>query len=312
MSIHFVVLMLVVSLVIGAIIIFYFYQTSKAHKNPFINTLFYHLIFLNLIALSQLVIIYVNVNIFYFHSETQVILFLLIRSLIFGGLAYTFFSLANLLNERKPISLNNRIFFISMLVISGAHVGGILNYYYTDKYIHICRDVGLSVLFLLSIIVMSIFLYYRNMAMENLNKKKAINLYSLLLIIGYCLYLTFLIFYKINHLVLSVIIIYLNVITYYWFNKYYITYFMIPLSSNNFELISLMQEEYGLSNREKEILALIIEGKSNKQIEGIVFLSPSTVRNHVWIIYKKIGIKSRGQLMNLVLKMKDSESRKHK
>lgn len=56
----------------------------------------------------------------------------------------------------------------------------------------------------------------------------------------------------------------------------------------------------GLSRREGEILSLLLRGKSNKEIEKDLFISPHTVRNHIHNIYQKLGVGSRLQLMNFV------------
>lgn len=48
-----------------------------------------------------------------------------------------------------------------------------------------------------------------------------------------------------------------------------------------------------LSKREKEIAELIIEGHSNSYISEMLHISSSTVKNHVYNIYKKLNIKNR-------------------
>jgi DNA-binding CsgD family transcriptional regulator/drug/metabolite transporter (DMT)-like permease len=60
------------------------------------------------------------------------------------------------------------------------------------------------------------------------------------------------------------------------------------------------QSHFLLSTREKEILDLLLKGKDNKNIEGELFISYNTVRNHVHNIYQKLGVSSRLQLMNLI------------
>jgi len=50
-----------------------------------------------------------------------------------------------------------------------------------------------------------------------------------------------------------------------------------------------------LSRREREILALICEAKSNPEIAAELNLSERTVRNHASNLFKKIGVKSRAE-----------------
>jgi len=53
-----------------------------------------------------------------------------------------------------------------------------------------------------------------------------------------------------------------------------------------------------ISKREREILDLLLEGKSNKDIENALFISLPTVKGHVSNIYKKVGVKSRYELIS--------------
>lgn len=57
-----------------------------------------------------------------------------------------------------------------------------------------------------------------------------------------------------------------------------------------------------LTNREKEIVDYIIMGLSNKEIGEKLFISPNTVKNHVYNIYKKVNVKNKVELINLVNK----------
>lgn len=67
----------------------------------------------------------------------------------------------------------------------------------------------------------------------------------------------------------------------------------------NQELISLIKEKtnfpfhYLLSEREFEVLKLVHEGLTNKEISQKLFLSENTVKTHLKHIYKKIAVKSR-------------------
>ena len=50
-----------------------------------------------------------------------------------------------------------------------------------------------------------------------------------------------------------------------------------------------------LSEREKEILRLVAQGRDNTEIAQELYLSPSTVKNHVSSILEKLGVDSRVQ-----------------
>jgi HD-GYP domain-containing protein (c-di-GMP phosphodiesterase class II) len=49
----------------------------------------------------------------------------------------------------------------------------------------------------------------------------------------------------------------------------------------------------GLSDREVEVLRLIVRGLSNRQMAQILFISPKTIGHHVQHIYDKVGVSTR-------------------
>ena len=51
-----------------------------------------------------------------------------------------------------------------------------------------------------------------------------------------------------------------------------------------------------LSPREREVLALVAEGRSNKAIAAALFVSPNTVKTHVASLLNKLHADSRVQL----------------
>ncbi len=55
------------------------------------------------------------------------------------------------------------------------------------------------------------------------------------------------------------------------------------------------------SHREKEILALLVAGMTNRQIAGRLYLSESTVKTHVNSAYAKLGVHSRNEAAAVVL-----------
>jgi DNA-binding CsgD family transcriptional regulator len=56
----------------------------------------------------------------------------------------------------------------------------------------------------------------------------------------------------------------------------------------------------GLSPREMEILELMIDGRSYKEIESELHISIHTVKSHVYSLYRKMDVKSRHQLIHRI------------
>jgi DNA-binding CsgD family transcriptional regulator len=68
------------------------------------------------------------------------------------------------------------------------------------------------------------------------------------------------------------------------------------------ELAALLSDgwsSFGLTSREQEILALLVGGSNDQQISRRLFISTSTVRNHVFNIRRKVGADSREQLVEI-------------
>jgi len=59
-----------------------------------------------------------------------------------------------------------------------------------------------------------------------------------------------------------------------------------------------------LTEREREVLTLMIEGLNNTQIAGRLTVSPSTIKSHVSNILSKLGVASRTEAVALALRHK--------
>jgi len=59
--------------------------------------------------------------------------------------------------------------------------------------------------------------------------------------------------------------------------------------------------KYELTKRQGEILALMINGDSNKEISDQLFITEGTVKTHVYNIFQKTQVTSRNQLIKMVL-----------
>jgi DNA-binding CsgD family transcriptional regulator len=60
-------------------------------------------------------------------------------------------------------------------------------------------------------------------------------------------------------------------------------------------------ERYGITGREIEIIALVCRGKTNREIADELCISPQTVKDHNYNIFRKAGVKNRTQLARLFM-----------
>ena len=59
------------------------------------------------------------------------------------------------------------------------------------------------------------------------------------------------------------------------------------------EMDEEIKEKFSLTGREKELLVLLLKGKSNKEISDLLYVSTETVKTHLQNIYRKLGVKNR-------------------
>jgi DNA-binding CsgD family transcriptional regulator len=57
---------------------------------------------------------------------------------------------------------------------------------------------------------------------------------------------------------------------------------------------------YGISPREREIISMLVQGYTNRVIGEKLFISSTTVKNHIYHIYQKTGVTNKIQLINLI------------
>lgn len=59
-------------------------------------------------------------------------------------------------------------------------------------------------------------------------------------------------------------------------------------------------EQFSITAREREIITLLLQGKSNRDIGEKLFVSPRTVEAHIYNIYRKCSVKNKLELANRI------------
>jgi len=71
----------------------------------------------------------------------------------------------------------------------------------------------------------------------------------------------------------------------------------VPYLQRIFHQLSHLDQGWKLTDREKQILACIFEGKSDKQIANALKIRAATVHTHMSHLFEKLGVHSRDELI---------------
>lgn len=69
-----------------------------------------------------------------------------------------------------------------------------------------------------------------------------------------------------------------------------------------FARLATPRADYGLSDRETEILRHLVDGHTKREIAEALFLSPHTIDGHVRNVYAKLHVHSRGEVVAKALR----------
>ena len=77
-------------------------------------------------------------------------------------------------------------------------------------------------------------------------------------------------------------------------------YLFFDLSYVMDRTLSQISRDFSLTNREVNVLSLLLRGYSNDQISSTLFVSIPTVKKHLASIYSKMEIKSQKQILERI------------
>ena len=77
----------------------------------------------------------------------------------------------------------------------------------------------------------------------------------------------------------------------------YFLHYPVPAAPGSDDLSEEFLLRYGITDREGEIIRKVVQGKSNADIAGELFISLATVKTHLHNIYQKMGVDSRYDLL---------------
>ncbi len=75
------------------------------------------------------------------------------------------------------------------------------------------------------------------------------------------------------------------------------------------DIYAQLSERYGLSPREREVLPLLVQGRTVQRIKDELMISGSTVNTHIRHIYAKCDVCSKQELLDLIEGMESTQAR---
>ena len=299
----------------GIQIMLVYYLYSKNHKKYYLSYL-YHLLFLYL---------YFAINLFGRHlintilstgdipDKSQVSIGLTINFLAWPlmVLAIYLFILFSYQITNRILPRTFKIFYLTIsliemglftLLIVEANQKGVDNWVQIDKNPGVIIGNITIVLFILFAIFQ--FIFSQNLIPDRRTKQKIRNfgliylfIYSLWFIYLYMLQFTMRVnFYLFYTLLFSM---HLGPVLYL---KLKLQRILQKPQAESAEQFELLFKKYQITPKEGEVILLIKQGKSNQEISDILFVSLQTVKNYIYQIFKKTGVKSRTALIHFIQK----------
>lgn len=296
------------SFFIGLSIIFIALGLKNRYRLSYLSNYVYYLIFFNVFGYTNLTARYQIFRLLTNQSGQTLKTIITVFSLLafpFISLSIYFFIkfIVGLLGQRISLMFS-RIYFILWALLYLSLLAATYFFYETNE------DSMLRILYMIAgyvtlfgFVIPAIFLVIKRKIITNKNKEKDLKNFAILHLICIVswsimndIYLgeftdifRVALYFSLNFPPLLYLGIYLK--------KYYVKYSLLNNGQDN---LTFFFSKYNISLREQEILKLIIDGKSNAEIEKKLYISSHTVRNHIYNIYKKLGVQNRVQIINLI------------
>lgn len=292
------------------------YKLQKKYRLNYLSTYLYFQIFINVFGiygiLGQLIarrILQQQV------SAIQIIEtighFFAILGIPFLILAwYMFIRLCKELIEKKLSQTFTRSYFFALIFIFLGYgiVIILFNLFNYGDEQYAALSSAISYLYvILEVLVLAMALpqlYIHSYRIKDENKRKAVRVFASLNLIVFCTGILLYLLAQRSHTLAAIhLLVFLsgNIPPLLYWRAYLKKYFIAPLPHETDKLTwNQFLEEFKISRREEEVIRLLCEGKTNREISDALFISLQTVKDHVYRIYQKVDVNNRVQLINLI------------
>jgi DNA-binding CsgD family transcriptional regulator len=309
---HITIFLIFLNLIIGAGTAIYSLQLFKTYRIPFLKYLFYYIICYNLIVIVDLSFKYLVVNLFDNDlsrmNQWQIIPFLVTIIIAEYFTVVTLYNVLTALGSFKRSERMRLLFLLWGIAFGIAHIYSFWIFVFrsSETFFYVIHEFWIFSMLILIFLMLIIHILRSGSLSKELRKPNLA--FAAVFLAGYAFFAFDQIdFYFLNmkiSLLAPITLICTNLCPTVWlklsfpncFSSYKNIIGDIPFP----ESIDQIVVHFNISRREREIIEQIYAGKSNKEIEEVLNISFSTIKNHISNIYQKTGVHSRSQLISLI------------
>jgi len=308
--VHVKIFLALLNLVVGVLVASHVFQVYKKYTFSYLRSLTGYIIFFNLFILFMILDKYLEINVnddvFRKYSFKPDDILLILAIIVDIGFVYSVVQIGlRFFDNEIPVKAIKWLFSIFVLIIVSymirPFVGEDLLY---SKVLYFIYNYFYDNFLIIEIIELIALIYFAK-GIRNKKRKTMVVSFSYLYLSRYAIFLIIFFLLPISELLPFIVLLYFNLIPLIWLKYYFYPYAnsMQKLVEGTTGLNEFF-EKFKLTKREQEIALLVLDGKSNKEIEVELFISFHTVKNHISSIFRKCEIKTRHQLIHLLTQKK--------
>lgn len=313
---HLIILTLVLNLIGGTAVFLYTLSAHRKFRRPFFKTLLAYILSFNGMVIVYFIYTYILTNVLgrdpmqiYYHP----MLFSVLMVLVFSAEAGMTISLARLawhLQGRQMTGTAKWLFALWLMFFGAANTYGMVVFFRETEWllffwIHAAWMFSL-ILIILGLLISSLLIARK--AGGDMNSAKP---FAWIFLAGYTAFaVSYLDFYFIRTGIQKyydpVFLLLINLCPLIWLRFFFEKEHKVEETGDFEEKLARFCQEFAISKREREIIEQVVQGKSNKDIETILFISHNTVKNHLYSVFQKAGVGSRSELIHRISRFGES------
>jgi len=310
---HVSILLLSIILIAGLWAASYSFHMYRTYRFAFLRYLVYYIICFNISVFLYQIFGYINVNLMEKSVSGMQPLFVIAVNVsglfVQVGLTYTFIQCLFGLRSKNVSKVFSLVFFAAVTAFVCLFIIGIIKIMEdpNSQWLAISFHM-LSTIAVITINVFLIMLLLNARKIQNISRKKSVQAFGWLYFIPYLFYfIATLPPFQISGFIDSGALVLFNIVPIIWIHKFFPKYYGGMAFIEDQTFLNDFAQQHEISQRELEVIKLLLQAKTNKEIQEILFISFNTVKNHIYNIYQKLGVSSRGQLWYHILESKTNK-----